>query len=777
MEIEKTLQELDQMFATHQIGQAERFLKRKIAEVKAENDYDSLITLLNEMIGLLRDISHYDECCSYCRELTELLDSRNLQGTIPYATSMLNVANAYRAAGKLQESLALYRYVQKIYEEQLSPEDFRFASLNNNLSLLYQEMGDFAAACECLKRALLIARAYKDARIEVAVTHSNLAMSLLRLGLFQEAMENLEAAFAIFEADEEKDFHYSAALSAMGEAQYMAGNLAESAKYYEMALHEIEKNTGKSQAYEIVKQNLDAVWSQMRQMPAAVAHFDSGMALCEAFYKEYGEPMIREKFPEYQGSIAAGLVGEGSECLGFDDETSRDHDFGPGFCLWLTDPVFDEIGEALQKEYDKLPTTYMGVTRYVSAKAPKRVGVFRIGEFYERLIGMKDVPATQNQWLYLEDYQLLSATNGKVFRDDLGEFTRIRRGLSAHYPEEVRVKKIAREAALMAQSGQYNYGRMLGRGDKVAAQVALAEFEKHTMQMVYLLNRRYAPFYKWMHRGLENLPILPVIGDILNAIADMMVDDERIPQIIEIIVAHIIDEMKKQSLTAGEDNYLDHHTDNILKSIGQKDHEEKTVKDRLIQKLVLLEWHAFDKTENRGGRADCQDDWNTFSIMRKSQYMTWSIPMLQSFIDDFERANERGWNLITEKYARMMESTAPEEYEQIKDSLPGIPADKKQIIEEIVKIQVGFMEECAEKYPKAASNARSIHTSEDSLWNTSYETYLRGELSTYSDRTLELYGRFITELCRQGKNLAVMTLSNTAVLYGYESLEDLEDRL
>ena len=298
MEIEKTLKELDQLFATHQIGQAERFLKRKIAEARAENDYDSLITLLNEMIGLLRDISHYDECCRYCQELIALLDGMYLRGTVPYATSMLNVANAYRAAGKLEESMELYRYVQKIYEEQLSPDDFRFASLNNNLSLLYQEMGDFASACECLKKALLIARTYPDARIEVAVTHSNLAMSLLRLGLFQEAMENLEAAFAIFEADEEKDFHYSAALSAMGEAQYMAGNLSESARYYEMALREIEKNTGKSQAYEIVKQNLDAVRSQMRQMPAAVAHFDSGMELCEAFYKEYGETMIREKFPE-----------------------------------------------------------------------------------------------------------------------------------------------------------------------------------------------------------------------------------------------------------------------------------------------------------------------------------------------------------------------------------------------------------------------------------------------------------------------------------------------
>ena len=367
--------------------------------------------------------------------------------------------------------------------------------------------------------------------------------------------------------------------------------------------------------------------------------------------------------------------------------------------------------------------------------------------------------------------------NGRVFRDDLGEFSRIRRGILAYYPEEVRIKKIAREAALMAQSGQYNYSRMFGRGERVTASIALSEFMKHTMSMVYLLNRTYAPFYKWMHRGMGKLPVLRDIREILNALVDFPAGDERIPQTIEMIVALIIAEMKKQGLTSGEDNYLDHHTDNILKSIPQKENKDDSFKGALVDELVSLEWEAFDKVENEGGRADCQDDWNTFSIMRKSQYLTWTEEMLKSYIGDFRRANEKGWNLITEKYGRMMESTAPLRYAQIRDSLPELPEMKKEIIEEIVKIQVGWMEEFARKYPKAAGNARNIHTAEDTPFDTSYETYLRGELSTYSDETLDLYGRFIAGLCRRDENLAEKIMTKTALLYGYDSLEELERKL
>ncbi len=777
MRIEEVLGQLDELFAQHKADQVEAFLLGRIQEATAEQDTSSLITLINELIGHYREMGEFDKSISCCRQVLELMGQAGLKGSVAYATTLLNVANACRAAGLLRESMIYYQEVKGIYGQKLAAEDFRYASLYNNMSLLFQEMGDFESACDCLERALSIVSLYTEARIEVAVTYTNLALSQLKLSRFEEAIGNLKRAFAIFEMDEEPDYHYSGALSAMGEAQYLAGNLEEAARYYKLALKEIERNTGRSKAYEITLQNLNAVTAKMKELPVKNRQFGSGMELCQAFYEEYGRPMIQSKFPGYEEEIAVGLVGEGSECFGFDDQVSRDHDFGPGFCLWLTDTVYDEIGEELQRAYDGLPSTYMGITRFTTLKAQKRVGVFRIGDFYEGLIGLRDVPTTRSQWLFLDDYRLATAVNGRVFRDGLGEFTRIRRGIQAYYPEDVRIKKIAREAALMAQSGQYNYSRMFGRGEKVTAAIALSEFMKHTMAMVYLLNRTYAPFYKWMHKGMAGLRVLPQIREILNALVELPTGDGRIPQTIELIVSLIIAEMKKQGLTSGEDNYLDHHTDNILRSIPEKEPREDSFKAALVDELVSLEWEAFDRVENEGGRADCQDDWNTFSIMRKSQYQAWTKEMLKSYISDFHMAQDRGWNLITEKYGRMMESTAPVRYAQLKGSFPEIPEMKKEIIEEIVRIQVGWMEEFAKEYPKAAGNARSIHTSEDTPFNTSYETYLRGELSTYSDQTLDLYGRFIARLLTENKNLAKIIMSNTASLYGYASLEDLEEKL
>lgn len=199
--------------------------------------------------------------------------------------------------------------------------------------------------------------------------------------------------------------------------------------------------------------------------------------------------------------------------------------------------------------------------------------------------------------------------------------------------------------------------------------------------------------------------------------------------------------------------------------------------DKLIDEIVMTEWKAFDQVKNEGGRASCQDDWNTFSIMRKSQYMEWTDEMIISYLNDFHSAEEKGWNLITEKYGRMMESTTPAHYAAIKDSFPPVSEKQRAIIEEIVKIQLGFMEELAEKYPKVASTARSIHTEEDTPYNTSYETYLRGELMTYSDETLSLYGAFIVGIVKNGENLAMKIMRNTAKLYGYQSLDELEGRL
>lgn len=200
-------------------------------------------------------------------------------------------------------------------------------------------------------------------------------------------------------------------------------------------------------------------------------------------------------------------------------------------------------------------------------------------------------------------------------------------------------------------------------------------------------------------------------------------------------------------------------------------------KEELVKAIIELEWSAFDKVENKGGRADCQDDYNTFSIMRKSQYLAWPFDLLASYYEDFVEANERGWNLITEKYGRMMESTVPEEYEAIKEQLPPCSEQKRAIVEQIAEIQVEWMEDFAKVYPKMAGNARSIRSDTDQPYNTSYETYLKGELMTYSDRTLGLYGKWIVELNQKQENLAKKIMTNTALLFGYESLEAAEQAL
>lgn len=200
-------------------------------------------------------------------------------------------------------------------------------------------------------------------------------------------------------------------------------------------------------------------------------------------------------------------------------------------------------------------------------------------------------------------------------------------------------------------------------------------------------------------------------------------------------------------------------------------------KEELVTAIVELEWQAFDKVENAGGRADCQNDFNTFSLMRKSQYLAWPLELLASFYEDFLSANARGWNLITEKYGRMMESTVPEEYEAIKERLPGCSEKKCSIVNQIAEIQVEWMEDFAKTYPKMAGNARSIRSSTDTPFNTSYETYLKGELMTYSDRTLGLYGQWIVTLNQENENLAKIIMTNTALLYGYASLEAAEKAL
>jgi hypothetical protein len=132
------------------------------------------------------------------------------------------------------------------------------------------------------------------------------------------------------------------------------------------------------------------------------------------------------------------------KCFGFDDELSRDHDWGPAFCLWLSDEDHERIGADLQRAYAELPATFMGFgPRRASPGEEWRVGVSRTTTFFRKFTGLDRPPATLPEWLRIPEHALAACTNGKVFCDPLSDFTRWRQALLNYYPEDVRLKKIA----------------------------------------------------------------------------------------------------------------------------------------------------------------------------------------------------------------------------------------------------------------------------------------------------------------------------------------------
>lgn len=231
-----------------------------------------------------------------------------------------------------------------------------------------------------------------------------------------------------------------------------------------------------------------------------------GIDLSKAYYEEYGKPML-EKFPDLLPYLAVGFVGSGSERYGFDDETSKDHDFEPGFCIFLPDEdIIDRRQEfLLERAYAKLPKEYLGIKRQpLSPVGGNRNGVKRIADFYLSAVGEKNGDLSLSQWLRIPDYALFEAVDGEVFFDNYGEFTRIREALKK-MPADVKLKRIAGNLFIMAQAGQYNFTRCLAHGEPESAQIACNEFVTSAVKVWFLLNDKFAPYYKWCFRALTLL--------------------------------------------------------------------------------------------------------------------------------------------------------------------------------------------------------------------------------------------------------------------------------
>ena len=787
-QITEFMKKLDELYQKKQFSGIESYLSNGINDALGRHDEGTALILLNELMGYYRSVSRHADCAEAAEKALALIRAMGLEGTVNHGTTLLNAATGLRAAGENDRAEEAYRKAQVILESQLPAEDYRLASLYNNMSLLYAAMGRLELAAEYARKALERIEQNPDAQAELAISLSNLGGMYTRLGQSERAHRCLERAVSLFEQLPGRDDpHYPAALCALAELHFHQGEPEKSAELFRRALGLIERTYGRNDDWQTTRRNLAAAEDLIARRNAVKNK--TGMELAREFYEQAGRPMLQQKYPEYACRIAAGLVGEGSECLGFDDAFSVDHDFGPGFCLWLTREDYQAIGSRLQADYQALAARWPGaLARNVTPEGTNRVGVMEIDEFFRRFTGHTHAPKADSwqdimTWNAIPAERLASAVNGQVFEDPLGEFTR-RRAEFARYPEPVRLCRLGQALGRMAQAGQYNYPRAKKRQDADMMYACLAEFVSAAQETAYLLDETYMPFYKWRARGMARLEHAGSLIPLLHRLMERPAADGQAEETIEAVCACIAAELKRQGLANVEDTFLEYHKREVLQRMQQmlqNDGAEKecasmpSKKAARIAAIVDEEWRQFQQVQNEGGRASCQDDRDTFVLMRTSQFTPWAEEVLASYQQDLKWAGEQGWNLLTEKYARMMEHTAPQQYARLADRLPERSAERLQLQELLISIMMRWTREVERRCPHLMGRGRNLSSEQDGPWNVSSETYLRGELGTYSDETLRLYAQMVLELLSQGKNLVEQNMTCMARGYGYRGLEDAEN--
>lgn len=549
--------ELDEMFANHASADAiETYLLRKLTEANPLQ-----LSILNELMGFYRSRGEHTKNQPIINRALNLANKMQLAGTEAGTTTLINAATSLRAAGSYDRAEKIYTQALNESTETLGTKNRKLAALHNNLSMLYSETGRTHDAIEELNQALEILQNTStdpECDIDIAATHTNLALAMLqectkecshpntstnsKSATLESAFEHASTSVRMYIAgNNENQPHYASALAGFAQVQCARGEYAQAEESYSKALDLIARCYGKdSESYVITTENL----RQTRELAEKVTeesieiqesssqqtenqhaannnpannNIKTGMQLAQLYWQTYGKALLANpKFARYKNRIAAGLVGHGSECYGFDDEISRDHDFGPGFCLWLTDEDYAEIGADLQNAYNALPQKYAGfesrneTQRAKSCESSKRVGIFRISEFFENITGFPTAPAANEPhlWLSLSESTLAAATNGKIFADPLGEFSKARQSFKL-MPNDVRISLISRRLGMISQAGQYNFPRMIARKDASAAWLSINEFVRATASLVFLLNNPvtagYLPYYKWQFAALRKL--------------------------------------------------------------------------------------------------------------------------------------------------------------------------------------------------------------------------------------------------------------------------------
>ncbi len=556
-------EKLDRFYEHNDYKGAYAFLTQALKQADLDQDIAQYLIIANDLLGFLRMRQQNEEAAHLAQTLRKKLPL--IQDPLSRANAELNLATFYTALQDISNASYFYEEAKHSYQA-MQPLDRKIqASFYNNYSNFLVNTQQYHQALTAQAKAIELITASDDAFIELATSYTNLGLIQDRLGL--DGYESYQNAHQLFDQNDPEDPHRLGLYINEGNRAFAIKDYPSALNAYQKAMR-LANLLNSPEQIEAVQSDLDYIQDCAYQ---ANIH---GMQVATDFFNNIGYPSFKEHFPELVNEVSFGLIGRGSECSGYDDDLSRDHDFGCDFCIFVDDALSDHF-EAIDRWYQTLPDSYRGFEKQVQG-IEKRRGAIRSLDFYLQYLPC--IPSQDIHWLSLDETALNTVTNGRLFNQSETVFTSIRSLLQDYYPRDIWIKKIIGCAARLTQSGQYNYARLMRRKDSFGASLALSGFIEQAIAMLYLLNRRYRPFYKWISRDMKTLSVLPDVGEMIQKLIhhpDPEVWDNPEPInyndpniiLIETICQAFADELVRLNLSTHHDPFLQTHCAELLNQI------------------------------------------------------------------------------------------------------------------------------------------------------------------------------------------------------------------
>lgn len=268
LDINSFYAEIDRLFSEKKIDKAEMFLKEQLDAAERTEDFEITVAACNELGGLYRQLSRYEEGIPLYEKALSALKKRGMDRDINFATTLINYATILNFMGNSYDALDKYAEALKVLSLCISGPDYRMAALYNNMSAVYQKEKEFETSAAYLMKALLILEQLDEGDIDIAITYSNLAGVYIEMDRPELAEEYAEKAVKIFtETSGDRDVHYAAAVCSLAEVKFMKGEYDDALKLFEKGLELTARDYGRdNDTYRKISSNIDVCRERIEEI-------------------------------------------------------------------------------------------------------------------------------------------------------------------------------------------------------------------------------------------------------------------------------------------------------------------------------------------------------------------------------------------------------------------------------------------------------------------------------------------------------------------------------